>query len=152
MKFLITLLLLLLVIYVITFRTSQPSQIKIVKEKYQGLREYIKNNRHSIEPKFYILENEILISGFSNDKWFPSDSVGYNVNKGYEIGLCINGEPNSMFHVLLHELAHSVTTAYSHDDDFWLNYKKLRAICEKAGLYTPITKKTQFCGKSIGEA
>ena len=148
----ITILLLLLVIYVIIFRTTQPSQIKIVKEKYQGLRQYIKDNRQTIEPKFYILENEILISGFTNDKWFPNDSIGYNVNKGYEIGLCINGDPNSMFHVLLHELAHSVTVAYSHDDDFWINYKKLRTICETAGLYTSITKKTHFCGKTIIEA
>lgn len=151
MNFLITLLLLLLTLYVIIFQTKEPEQLKTVKEKYQELRQYIKNNKESVDKKFHSLENEILITGFTNDKLFPNDSIGYNVNKGYEIGLCIDGKANEMFHVLIHELAHSVTSAYSHDTEFWANYKKLRTICETAGVYTQIQEKTQFCGKKIGE-
>jgi predicted metal-dependent hydrolase len=151
MNFLITLALLLLSIYVIAFKTAEPLQLKTTKEKYQELRQYIKNNKNSVDKKFHSLENEILISGFTNEKWFPNDSIGYNVNKGYEIGLCIDGEANEMFHVLIHELAHSVTSAYSHDTEFWANYKKLRTICEAAGVYTQISEKTKFCGKKIGE-
>ena len=96
------------------------------------------------------MENEILISGFIANRWVSTDAVGYNVNKGYEIGVCIDGTPNDMFHVLIHELAHSITSAYNHDKEFWENYKQLKMICVKAGLYTPITK-IKFCGKYIGE-
>lgn len=141
----------LFTVYVIIFRTDKPEKIKLLKEKYQDLRTYIKTNRSTINPKFYKLENEILISGFMPNRWISSDAVGYNVNKGYEIGVCVDGSPNDMFHVLIHELAHSITSAYNHDIEFWENYKQLRTLCEKAGLYIPINKKTNFCGKYIGE-
>ena len=140
----------LFTLYVIIFKTQEPEKIKLLKEKYQNLRKYIQTNKLTIDPKFYRLENEILISGFMSNKWVSSDAVGYNINKGYEIGVCIDGTPNDMFHVLIHELSHSVTSAYNHDKEFWENYKQLKTICEKAGLYTPIGK-TKFCGKYIGE-
>ena len=146
----IMLLLFFFTVYIIIFRTPESEKIKLLKEKYQGLRTYIKKNRSIVDPKFYKLENQILVTGFLSNKWVSTDAVGYNVNKGYEIGVCVDGTPNDMFHVLIHELAHSVTSVYSHDTEFWKNYKQLKTVCEKAGLYTPIVK-TKFCGKYIGE-
>ena len=128
----------------IIYQTREPTSLKVVKEKYGLLRDYIKNN--NVDDRFKVLEREILISGFFKDN---GSGIGYNTNKGYEIGLCLDGDPNEIFHVLLHELAHSVSTTYSHDDQFWKNFNDLKKMGQKQNIYTPISKKTEFCGRHI---
>ena len=49
-------LLFLFVLYIIIFKTVEPEKIKLLKEKYQELRKYIKTNKATIDPKFYKLE------------------------------------------------------------------------------------------------
>ena len=75
--------------------------------------------------------------------------VGYNTNKGQEIGLCIDGKVNHVLHVLLHELAHCTVDEYSHSDDFWSNYEELRNEAIAIGVYDNIGTLTPFCGKQI---
>ena len=60
--------------------------------------------------------------------WERGGGVGWNVYKGYEIGLCIDGTPNQIFHVLLHELAHCTVPEYEHSPQFWQNFRELRDI------------------------
>lgn len=123
---------------------KEPKNLQIVKEKYQRLREYIKTN--DVDEKFHVLKNPILISGFVRNY---GQGVGYNTNKGYEIGLCLDGDPNEIFHVLLHELAHSMSSTYSHDAEFWKNFDDLKKLCQKQNLYSPIKTKSEFCGRYI---
>lgn len=78
-----------------------------------------------------------------------SGSVGYNTNKGQEIVVCLDGTPNEIFHVLLHELAHCTVTEYSHSDEFWNNYIEIRDMCVKLGIYETIPALTNFCGQHI---
>ena len=137
-------LLILLNVYIIK-NTSEPKNFKDVKERYQVFRKYIANS-DDIEPHFKKLKNEIILTGFTNNK---NNELGYNVNKGSEIGLCLDGSPNQIFHVLIHELAHSVSSKYAHDDEFWSNVEKLSTICEERGIYQPINGKTKFCGSHI---
>ena len=66
-----------------------------------------------------------------------------------KIGLCIDGEINEIFHVLLHELTHSTVEEYSHSPEFWKNYKELREIAISLGIYKEIPDKTEFCGKHV---
>jgi hypothetical protein len=114
-----------------------------VKEKYRKLREYIAT--HNVQPKFKVLTKQIVLIGYIKKK----NELGYNTNKGYEIGLCLDGNANQVFHVLLHELAHSTVKEYSHNDNFWKNFKELRELAQSIGLYTPIPKSEAFCGKYI---
>jgi hypothetical protein len=116
----------------------EPPNLKTVKEMYKTLRE-------NLPEKFKVLERPSIVTGF-----YPKDAeIGYNVNKGYEIGLCLSGTPNQMFHVLIHELAHSTVKEYEHSEEFWKNYNELREHCVKLGLYQEINEPTPFCGKYI---
>ena len=45
-------------------------------------------------------------------------SVGSNTNKGGEIVVCLDGKPNEIFHVLIHELAHCTVSEYKHSHNF----------------------------------
>jgi hypothetical protein len=78
-----------------------------------------------------------------------SESVGTNTNKGGEIALCLDGEPNVIFHVLIHELAHCTVEEYSHSPEFWKNYEELRDMCVNMGIYERVMEKTEFCGQHV---
>jgi hypothetical protein len=114
-----------------------------VKERYRTLREHLKKTD---EPKFRVIHDEIPIVAY---KGSLVRGVGYNTNKGQEIGLCIDGEVNHVFHVLLHELAHCTVDEYSHSDNFWGNYEDLRNEAISIGVYDNIGTLTPFCGKQI---
>jgi len=130
------------IIYIIT-HTRDPAVFTEVKEKYAKLRRYIAT--HDVPQKFKVLTKQIVLIGYLKKE----NEIGYNTNKGYEIGLCLGGTANQIFHVLLHELAHSTVTEYSHNDSFWKNFKELRKLSVKIGLYEPIPESEAFCGKYI---
>ena len=129
-------LVILAILAVATLR--EPKQFTEVKEKYEI---FLKN----CPPEFPQLKKRILLSGYTK----PKSELGYNVNKGGEIGLCLDGDSNQIFHVLLHELAHSTVGEYSHSEEFWNNFKKLRDHSVQLGIYTPIDSKSAFCGNYI---
>ena len=110
-----------------------------VKRRYRVLRE------SELPEKFQVLRRRILVSGYKNS-WF---GIGYNVNKGYEIGLCLNGSPNDVFHVLLHELCHSTIREYDHSTQFWQNLRELKAHASSLGIYEPVSSEKSFCGGTI---
>lgn len=136
------LLLLIIICIALIVTTSEPSEFKRVKEKYEILRRHIEESEH---PKFHMLAHCIPITGFKRMR----DTVGYNTNKGAEIVLCLDGEENEIFHVLIHELAHCTVDEYSHSDEYWNNYTELRDICVSLGIYEKIPEKTKFCGQHV---
>lgn len=139
-------LLLLIVTLIILSITIKPNKcLQDVKERYHIFLDYVRNN--NVPDKFKVLRKEILVSGFTR----YSDSLGYNVNKGDEIAVCVDGTPNQAFHVLIHELAHSTVKEYSHSPEFWKNFEELKTMCQNMGIYQPVNKKTEFCGKFISD-
>lgn len=134
----------LIIINIVLWYTNRKEPVlEEVKERYHTLREHLKN---ADEPKFRMLHDEIPIVAY---KGSLMRGVGYNTNKGQEIGLCIDGKVNHVFHVLLHELAHCTVNEYSHSDDFWDNYEELRNEAIRIGVYDNIGTLTPFCGKQI---
>lgn len=134
----------LIVINILLWYTNRKEPVlEEVKERYRTLREHLKKTD---EPKFRVLHDEIPIVAY---KGSLMRGVGYNTNKGQEIGLCIDGEVNHVFHVLLHELAHCTVDEYSHSDNFWDNYEELRNEAITIGVYDNIGTLTPFCGKQI---
>lgn len=134
----------LIIINIVLWYTNRKEPVlEEVKERYHTLREHLKNTD---EPKFRMLHDEIPIVAY---KGSLMRGVGYNTNKGQEIGLCIDGKVNHVFHVLLHELAHCTVNEYSHSDDFWDNYEELRNEAIRIGVYDNIGTLTPFCGKQI---
>lgn len=133
---------LLLVNLVILFNTREDERLKEVKARYKKLREHLKSS--DIEA-FRMLHEEIPIVAHRG----MSNAVGYNVNKGTEIGLCIDGTVNDIFHVLLHELAHCTVDEYSHSKHFWGKFDTLKKEAISIGIYENINTRTPFCGKHI---
>lgn len=86
---------------------------------------------------------------------------GYNVEKGNEIGLCFkygddgrSNDVNDITYILLHELAHIMTEAYSHDSNFRRNLKFLQDVARRHRLYEPVDYRTdpvQFCEGILSE-
>jgi predicted metal-dependent hydrolase len=134
--------LLVAVVLVILFTTRQNEKLKEVNEKYKKLREHLKEAKNE---KFEMLTRHIPITG----KLWMSQTVGTNTNKGGEIAVCLDGEPNEIFHVLIHELAHCTVKEYSHSPEFWKNYEELRDICVNLGVYERVMEKTEFCGQHV---
>lgn len=61
--------------------------------------------------------------------------IGYTINKGDKIGICIDEDENSLFFVILHELAHVITKSYGHDETFWNNFEFLIKQSVKLNIY-----------------
>jgi hypothetical protein len=135
--------LLLIIINVLLFiNIQEPPNLTEVREKYRTLREHLKKTNNE---EFKMLCKEIPITAHRR----LNGSIGYNVSKGNDIGICIDGEPNEIFHVLIHELAHCTVKEYSHSKNFWDKFDKLRSICVSIGIYQEIPQRTEFCGKHI---
>ena len=132
---------LLLVDVYLIWNVREPKNLTEVKRRYKILRDHIKNS--VVPEKFHILKTPVLIAGKE------AGELGYNSNKGYEIGLCLNGSPNDIFHVLLHELSHSTVEEYSHSEQFWENFSELRSMCTNLGIYEKIPERKAFCGQFI---
>jgi hypothetical protein len=133
---------LLILIDIYLFRTTrEPPELVEVREKYTTLREHLKKTG-----KYPMLHAPMPITAYHR-MW--DGSLGFNVNKGFELGVCIDGEVNQIFHILLHELAHCTVPEYDHSDEYWNNYVDLRDMAVKLGIYEKIPEKTKFCGKDV---
>ena len=81
----------------IYMNTREPENLRIVKEKYRILREHLKETNNE---EFEMLQKPIPITAHTR-----TDTIGYNTNKGQEIGLCISGDTNKIMHVLIQYFA-----------------------------------------------
>jgi WLM domain len=100
-----------------------------------------------LPPKYSKLSRPSVITG----TYGTSGEVGSNVNKGSEIFMCLDGnEPYDQMHILIHELAHTTVSEYDHSSLFWNNFKELKELAERRGLYREVRAK-QYCGKMIGD-
>jgi|TARA_B110000261_G_scaffold78873_1_gene90809 predicted metal-dependent hydrolase len=133
---------LILINIIILFQTREPRVFKEVKERYQILRSHLKKTNNE---KFKVLVQPIPLTGVTR----MSGTVGFNVNKGADITMCLDGNTNEIMHVLIHELTHSTVSEWDHSENFWNNYAELREICESIGIYTRLADKTKFCGQYI---
>lgn len=134
------LLILLVNVYVFT-QTKEPEKVGRVREKYTLLREALV--REGLFPE---LHKPMPLTAYYRT-W--DGALGYNVNKGFELGVCIDGEVNEVFHVLLHELAHCTVDEFDHSVEYWNNYIELRDVALRLGIYDKIPEKTPFCGKEV---
>ena len=133
---------LILINIIILFQTREPRVFKEVKERYQILRSHLKKTNNE---KFKVLVQPIPLTGVTR----MSGTVGFNVNKGADITMCLDGNTNEIMHVLIHELTHSTVSEWDHSENFWNNYAELREICESIDIYTRLADKTKFCGQYI---
>ena len=134
---------LLLLFLVLT--NSEPKMLTELKKRYFKTVDIL---RDSGDPLWKPVLKPAIITGIDGKK---DGVIGSNVNKGYEIYICLDGDDvNSAFYVLIHELAHMTVPEYDHSLAFWENFEKLKKICIDNGLYTKGGMRT-YCGDSIRE-
>ena len=69
----------------------------------------------------------------------------YNVNKGQRIGLCLDGNMSTLRHVLMHEMAHTMTLTHGHTSEFWENLHFLEQAAVRCVLHEPVVIH-EYCG------
>lgn len=121
--------------------TSDPPLLSEIKRRYKIIQGGLPH-----EDRWKLICNKnAIITGTDRH----SGIVGSNVNKGYEIYICLDGEDiESAMYVFLHELAHLTVTEYDHTQRFWDNFRDLRVICKSLGVYTPVGSK-EYCGEKV---
>lgn len=135
---------LIMIIFVLLTNTEDPlfTELKI---RYDILLKNLPPGEFDI-----LKENRAILTAKSiND---PDGHIAYNVNKGYEIYICLDGKKiNAAMYVLLHELAHITVEEYNHSEQFWANFRKLREYASQFGIYTP-EYEMEYCGQAIKDS
>lgn len=111
--------------------------INYITKKYHNT-----ENTNGIDPKklqhihniiYKLQKNYKSHSLIENFPSVPGKDVSFNINKGDHISLCLRDfknpkdfhEINDILFVAIHELAHSCSKSYGHDDEFWYNFRFL---------------------------
>lgn len=130
-----------LVVISILATAKEPDVMKEVRRLYELLRkdpDFIKT--------YPELQREVIITGM-----LRKGQVGYNINKGYEIYICLDGaDVNQVMHVLLHELAHVTVSEFQHSGGFWDNLHRIKSMAARLGIYSGISR-TPYCGHYISD-
>lgn len=118
---------------------------KIIKSKYEENDLKKADTLAKLNEKVSILINSLSISDerrqllenapLKIEERKDSKDIGYTLNKGDVVGLCIEDDENTLFFVLLHELAHIITKEYGHPKSFWDNFEFLIKQSIKIGIY-----------------
>lgn len=137
-----------LTLCVIVATLQDPPLLKQLRARYLILLKHLRETP-GIDKRFEsIRDNVAMLTGISFTR-MNKGTIGYNVNKGYEIYICLDGNNvNAAMHVLIHELAHITVPEYDHSEAFWQSFKDLKVLCQSLGLYTPIGVE-HYCGGDI---
>ena len=92
-----------------------------------------------------------------------ADSTSYSENKGDKIVVCLRDKTppyklvdiNTVMFVVLHEMAHLMTTTIGHTPEFWTNFKRILQDAVGVGVYRPVNYDkypTPYCGMTISSS
>ncbi len=122
---------------------KEPEMLTELKLRYWAILDVL---RQSGDPMWKPLLEPAILTGIHGKK---DGVIGSNVNKGYEIYICLDGnDVNSAVYVLIHELAHMSVAEYDHSAMYWENFKKLKDLCIQRGLYVRSGDR-RYCGDLI---
>lgn len=128
---------------IILFVNKEPPMLTELKARYHRLCKILKDTG---DPLWYPVLKPSIITGIYGKK---DGVIGSNVNKGYEIYICLDGDDvNSAMYVLIHELAHMSVPDYDHTTHYWINFAKLKKICIDNGIYVKGGTR-QYCGDTV---
>lgn len=146
--------------YLVRDNNSKESADRLAKlvQKKNMLCQYIKRhkkykNHNGVKRLLERQDVEIEEKSLEYD-----NQAAYSINKGERIGICLRNnrgqyeDGNTMFFVLMHELAHIMSRKYAHDEEFWNNFAILIEVAIEAKLYKykEYSKDvTTFCGHVI---
>jgi hypothetical protein len=124
---------------------KEPKMLTDVKQRYWVILDML---RATGDPTWIPVLKPSIITGIYGKK---DGVIGSNVNKGYEIYICLDGDDvNSAIYVLIHELAHMSVPEYDHTEQYWANFKRLKELCVQNGLYVKNGER-KYCGDKIND-
>jgi hypothetical protein len=133
---------------------GEPPLLTQLKTKYDELL-WVLHTDPNLDPRWEPIKRRVILTAMNG--WNKSKgAIGFNVNKGYEIYICLDMDPsmdpetriNTAMHVLIHELCHTSVTEYDHSTNFWKNFKDFKQYCAEHDLYTP-GNVGPYCGEDI---
>jgi hypothetical protein len=110
---------------------------------------------------------EVMVSRFNPNNFSENDltaeTTSYSENKGEKVVVCLRdkappysfADENTVMFVLLHEMAHLMTTSIGHTPEFWANFKRILHDGVKCGIYTSVNysrQPTNYCGMTITDS
>jgi len=108
-----------------------------------------------------------MIERFRPDNMYENDvdadSTSYSENKGDKIVVCIRNkrppykfvDENTVMFVLLHEMAHLMTTTIGHTPEFWANFRRILKDAVACGVYREVNyarTPVEYCGMTITDS
>ena len=92
-----------------------------------------------------------------------SDTTSYSENKGDRIVVCLRDkappyalvDENTVTFVVLHEMAHLMTTTIGHTPEFWANFRRILHDAVGVGIYQPVNyarSPVEYCGMKITDS
>jgi hypothetical protein len=144
---------------------KQQACERIAKIRYnlEKLVESYKNDPSAMaDPRVKIMVTRFNPDNFSEND-LDSQSTSYSENKGERIVICIRDkapphtfvDENTVMFVLLHEMAHLMTTTVGHTPEFWANFKRILHDAVQCGIYTHVNYAkvpTAYCGMTITDS
>ena len=128
---------------VIVHFNREPEMLSQIKARYWAILDMLAQSGDS---RWAPILKPAIITGIKGKK---DGVIGSNVNKGYEIYICLDGDDvNSAVYVLIHELAHMSVPEYDHSSKYWDNFRDMKKLCVDKGLYTPAGDR-KYCGDMI---
>jgi predicted metal-dependent hydrolase len=157
-------------------RTNQSYQVQNLPDKQEAC-EVMANiqdklnrliQRYKDEPNTAADQRvRIMIERFKPENMsennIDADTTSYSENKGDKIVVCLRDkkkpyplvDENTIMFVVLHEMAHLMTTTIGHTPEFWANFRRILKDASGAGIYqetnyarTPV----QYCGMTITDS
>jgi hypothetical protein len=115
-----------------------------------------------MDPRVKVLVSRFNPENFSEND-ITADTTSYSENKGEKIVVCIRDktppfrfvDDNTVMFVLLHEMAHLMTTTVGHTPEFWTNFKRILHDAVQCGIYTAVNYNktpTSYCGMTITDS
>ena len=140
---------LFLALMIATINTlSEAPLLRELRTRYNILLSHIRST-DVVDPRFARLRKRCILTGIHGSR-MNRGTIGYNVNKGYEIYICLDKDNvNAAMNVLIHELAHVTVDEYDHSDAFWKSFKDLKELCKMLGIYQPFEGSIDYCSISI---
>ena len=134
----------LIILAALVYFNSESKMLTDLKVRYWAFLDAL---RRTGDPKWAPVLKPSIITGMSGKY---EGVIGSNVNKGYEIYICLDGDDvNSAFYVLIHELAHVTVDEYDHSEAFWASFKDLKELCKALGIYKTLEGTPEYCGITI---
>ena len=130
-----------------------------IRSNLDSLIEHYKSDPASMaDPRVKVMVDRFNPSNMiEND--LDADSTSYSENKGEKIVVCLRGkttkklvDENTIMFVILHEMAHLMTTTVGHTPEFWTNFRRLLQDGIQVGIYKQVNydrSPVTYCGMSI---